>query len=105
MLSSDPGGLLSEPGCQIGLDTDDLEIRCSFVVSESARCGRYTVTLPVDGSGRSVSGIFDVAGPSCAVGGCVQPVNTFALLSPWLAVVGLVGCIGTAVVVAEKRQP
>jgi hypothetical protein len=32
-------------------------------------------------------------------------VNTFALLSPWLAVVGLVGCIGTAVVVAEKRQP
>jgi len=37
-----------------------------------------------------------VAGPCCAaVGGCVQPVNTFTLLSPWLAVIALVGCIGT----------
>jgi hypothetical protein len=27
------------------------------------------------------------------------------LVSPWLAVVGLVGCIGTVVVVAKKRHP
>jgi hypothetical protein len=40
----------------------------------------------------------------CAVGGCVQPVNTFGLIAPWVAVVGLVGCIGTVVVVAKKRQ-
>ena len=39
-----------------------------------------------------------------AVGGVVMPTNMFALLSPWLAVIGLVGCIGTAAVVAKKRE-
>ena len=38
------------------------------------------------------------------VGGFVESVNTFALLSPWVAVIGLVGCIGTVVVVAKKRR-
>jgi len=42
--------------------------------------------------------------PSAAVGGVVIPVNTFAVLAPWLAVIGLVGCIGTVVVVAKKRR-
>jgi hypothetical protein len=37
------------------------------------------------------------------VGGVVMSVNTFAVLEPWLAVIGLVGCIGTIVVIAEKR--
>jgi hypothetical protein len=32
-----------------------------------------------------------------------MPANTFAIAAPWLAVIGLVGCIGTAVVVAKKR--
>jgi hypothetical protein len=36
-----------------------------------------------------------------AVGGWVQPVNTFALLSPWIAMIGLVGCIGTVVAVTK----
>jgi hypothetical protein len=40
----------------------------------------------------------------CAVGGVVVPVNMFAVVSPWLAVIGLVGCISTVVVVAKKRQ-
>ena len=39
------------------------------------------------------------------VGGFVESVNTFALLSPWVAVIGLVGCIGTVAVVAKKRRP
>lgn len=43
-------------------------------------------------------------GASGPVGGVMEPVNTFALISPWLAVIGLVGCIGTVVVVAKKRQ-
>lgn len=38
------------------------------------------------------------------VGGVVIPVNVFAVLAPWLAVIGLVGCIGTVVVVAKKRR-
>jgi hypothetical protein len=43
-------------------------------------------------------------GSAVAVGGVVIPVNTFAVLAPWLAVIGLVGCIGTVVVVAKKRR-
>jgi hypothetical protein len=39
-----------------------------------------------------------------AVGGVVTPANTVALVSPWLAVIGLVGGIGTVVVVARKRS-
>jgi len=39
-----------------------------------------------------------------AVGGIVLPANLFADISPWLAVIGLVGCIGTLVLVAKKRQ-
>jgi hypothetical protein len=35
------------------------------------------------------------------VGGLVMPANTFALVAPWLAVIGLVGCIGTIVVVVK----
>ena len=39
-----------------------------------------------------------------AVGGIVMPVNTLAILGPWFAVIGLVVCIGTVVVVAKKRE-
>ena len=106
-LSSNPVGLIAEQECgDFAADTTVDTLLCTFQVSESARCGRYTVTvtLPDEGSGPSASGIFDVAGPCCpAVGGCVQPVNTFALLSPWLAVIGLVG-VATVAVVTKKRQ-
>jgi hypothetical protein len=115
VVSSDPDGLIAEQECGLVRDTTVGTVLCTFVVSESASCGRYTVTvtlpvddfaLTVDDLGPSGSGIFDVAGSCCpAVGGCVQPVNTFALLSPWLAVIGLVGCIGTVAVVAKKRRP
>jgi hypothetical protein len=107
-LSSDPGGLIANGGCSPVQAAALGNVKCAFVVSESASCGRYTVTvtLVVDTSNPSVSGPFDVAGPCCpAVGGCVQPVNTFALVSPYLAVIAVLGCIGTVVVVAKKRQP
>jgi TolB protein len=39
--------------------------------------------------------------PGGAVGGIVTPVNVFAVLAPWVAVIGLVGCI---VLVAKKRR-
>jgi hypothetical protein len=38
------------------------------------------------------------------VGGIVMPANTLALAAPWLAVIGVVGCIGTIVVIAKKRE-
>jgi len=48
---------------------------------------------------------FDLeACPAPAVGGVVMPAGMFAILAPWLAVIGLVGCIGTVVVVARKRR-
>jgi len=42
--------------------------------------------------------------PAVPVGGFVEPVNTLAILAPWLALIGLVGCIGIVVVVAKKRH-
>jgi len=32
-----------------------------------------------------------------------MPVDKLAVLALWLAVIGLVGCVGTVVVVDEKR--
>lgn len=37
------------------------------------------------------------------VGGFMEPVSTFAIFAPWLAAMGLVGCMATAVVVVRKR--
>jgi hypothetical protein len=34
----------------------------------------------------------------------VEPVNTVTLISPWLAIIALVGCIGVVGVVVEKRH-
>lgn len=36
------------------------------------------------------------------VGGVVVPTNNFAIMSPWLAVIGLVGCIATVVVMSSR---
>lgn len=43
--------------------------------------------------------------PCPVVGGVVEPVNNLVMLSPWLAVIGMVGCVATAAVVAKKRHP
>jgi hypothetical protein len=40
-----------------------------------------------------------------AVGGAVYDINKTALLSSWLATIGIVGCISTIAVVAKKRRP
>jgi len=42
--------------------------------------------------------------PGSAVGGVVVSANIFALVAPWLAVIAVVGCIGTIVVIAKKRR-
>jgi hypothetical protein len=111
-----PDGLFKPNGfCSVNYDSNRVAyVTCPVIVLESACSGRYTVTANY-AYGESVTNYFTVLS-TCAgvqpcevsepapVGGCVQPVNTFALLSPWLAVIGLVGCIGTAVVVAKKRR-
>jgi len=45
----------------------------------------------------------DPNAPAAPVGGIVIPANTFALVAPWLAVLGLL-CIGTIAVVVRKRR-
>ena len=110
VLSSNPDGLTTDtPSCVSEDFGASFSRSCTFVVSESASCGHYTVIVGENTGGpfnRVLgSGTFDVAGSCCAVGGCVQPVNTFGLIAPWLAVIGLVGCISTVVAVAKKRRP
>jgi hypothetical protein len=39
------------------------------------------------------------------VGGFVEPVNKLAVFAPWIAVIGLVGCVSTVAVVRKKRRP
>jgi hypothetical protein len=39
-----------------------------------------------------------------AVGGVVLSLNTLVLVAPWLAVIGLVGCVGIVVLVLRKRE-
>jgi hypothetical protein len=77
----------------------------SFTVA-CAPAGEYTVTITGNPVSDHVRTVFVNEGGSCpAVGGVVMPVNTLAILGPWFAVIGLVGCIGTAIVVAKKRRP
>jgi hypothetical protein len=38
------------------------------------------------------------------VGGFVISINKFAVLVPWLAVVGMIGCIVVVGVVVKKRR-
>ena len=116
VVSSKPLGLVANPVCSIPEFSSLVQgasfgnVQCTFRVSESATCGsHYTVTLALSADAASIDqGILIGSAPfvvaCCAVGGCVQPVNTFGLIAPWLAVIGLVGCITTVVVVAKKRE-
>ena len=112
-ISSVPDRLISQLDCTIQPPNLGLEVSCTFVVSESACSGPNTVTVTLKAAvdsvsiSESASASFDVpstCGRECAVGGCVQPVNKLAMLSPWLAIIGLVGCIGTAIVVTRNRR-
>ncbi len=63
------------------------------------RCHGTVNIAPTSGTGTFTTD------PTCpAVGGVVTTVNAFSLLTPWIAVLGLIGCIGTAVL-AKKRRP
>lgn len=98
--------------CSVRILDDTVEGRCEPRVSASACSGRYAFTAIEDG--QVVATAYFTVPSTCpgvqpcpvgaAVGGCVQPVNSFALLSPWIAVIGVAGCIGTVVVFAKKRR-
>ena len=42
--------------------------------------------------------------PAAPVGGLVMPANNLAIATPWLAIIGLIGCIGTVALVTKKRR-
>ena len=103
-LSSDPLGLVTNQACYPA-DASHLNPYCTFVVSESATCGGHYNVIVTVSAFQLNSPPFDVPKTCCPVGGCVQPANTLALVSPWMAVIGLVGCIGAVAAVAKKRRP
>jgi hypothetical protein len=103
-ISSKPSGLISDPRCVLSfVDSDGQTASASFTVA-CAPAGDYTVTLTGNPVGDQVSIQFLNEGGSCPVGGFVEPVNTFAIVAPWLAVIGLIGCIGVVGVVVKKRR-
>jgi len=77
----------------------DHSLTCAL--SNIGTTGGFTVTFRDDFGSASATYTVDCPGP---VGGVLMPTNTFVLLSPWLAVIGLVGCIGTVLAVVRKRQ-
>jgi hypothetical protein len=99
-ISSSPSGLMLGSTCAINFGTAS----ASFTVA-NVPPGLYTVTLTgyLGQTSDSASSSFTVTGGP--VGGVVMPANTFALVAPWLLIIGLVGCIGTLVVFARKRRP
>jgi len=103
-VSSKPSGLISNPTCVLSPIDLGQRASASFTVA-CAPAGDYTVILTGNPSENQVSTSFSNEGGSCPVGGVVLPVNTLVLVSPWLAVIGIVGCISTVVVVAKKRHP
>jgi len=99
IISSSPNGLISNPVCT--LDGRGATESASFTVA-CAPAGVYTVTVTGPEGDGGDSAVFNNEGGPCAVGGIVMPVNTVALVSPWVAAIGAVGCIGTVVVVAKR---
>jgi hypothetical protein len=100
MITSVPSGLISSiPAPRMILTSIGVIYSGSFVVASGAT-GTYTVTVQGN-KGDSASGSFTVSGP---VGGVVMPANRFALVAPWLVVIGLVGCIGLVGVVVKKHR-
>jgi len=102
-VSSSPNGLISNPTCLLSGGGGEQSASASFTVA-CAPAGEYAVTVTGNRGDYAGPVSFDNEGGPCpAVGGVVMPANTLAILTPWLAVIGLVTCIGTVVVVAKKK--
>jgi len=103
-FASSPSGLVG-PGrgtdfdCNVAIDGS--LVNTWFIVAAGAS-GSYSVIVDYLGEQFSDPVGFSTSCP--AVGGVVMRTNTFALVSPWLAVIASVVCIGTVVVVARKHR-
>jgi len=105
-IQSTVTGNLNNPGS--GCTLSDIVSKGTSVtgagVNLSLQLLSYTGTCGLPGPPWTLSLALTFGNAAAAVGGIVIPVRTFAVLAPWLAVIGLVGCIGTVVVVAKKRR-
>ena len=79
-------------------NSEGVTMDCVFTVPEGVH--KTTITI-VEQQG--ASRVLTFGDCPAAVGGVAEPVSMVALVSPWLALIGLVGCIGTIVVVSKKR--
>jgi hypothetical protein len=104
-----PGWVLVDISCSITVVTEAVVAGSFGVLSYAPQTDGSSFT--VDLAGRSVTiqyGLPDIVvctftnDPVRPVGGFVEPLNTLAVLAPWLAVIGLVGFIGTVVAVAKS---
>jgi hypothetical protein len=73
---------------------------CFFTVL-NVPVGQYKLFWYMPDGSTGIGSFF--VGDCPAVGGVVMPANTFALLSPWLAVIAVTGFIAAIVVMARKR--
>jgi hypothetical protein len=60
--------------------------------------------LNLDYLSKDTWGILSLSSGAPVVGGVVMPTDALAVLSPWLAVIGLVGCVAVVVVVVKRRR-
>jgi hypothetical protein len=101
---SSPAGLVGPTrGTDFVCNIDNTgSVATSWFVVAAGASGSYSVTVSYFGQA-SAPVQFTVSQPQRPpVGGVVVPVNTFAILGPWLTVIALVGCIGTVVAVAKS---
>jgi hypothetical protein len=104
-FASSPAGLV---GTTRGTDfvcniVSDGSIETAWFRVAAGASGSYSVTVSYFGQASApvqFTADDSLGGP---VGGVVVPANTLAILTPWLAVIGLVTCIGTLVVVARRQ--
>ena len=103
------GWVLVDISCSITVVTEAVVVGSFGVLSYAPQTDGSSFT--VDLAGRSVTiqyGLPDIVectftnSPAGPVGGVVMPTNNFAIAAPWLAFIGLVGCVGTVVVVSNR---
>jgi len=79
---------------------------CHYIGIHGGTCTAGPGTVAIVYVGGDVVGVkFTNSLEASPVGGVVESVNKLTVLGPWSAVIVLVGCIGTVVVVAKKPRP
>jgi len=87
------------PNSAVGVDTDGPPYHRSYLMIIPPNL------IPINPADNNLMIRAEIDPIAAPVGGVVIPANNFAIVAPWLVIIGLVGCVGTIVVVAKKRRP